>query len=404
MTHGLGNLVLSFLSHDWAGLVLASVVASLGISSVRVTRAKGAPRATAIGYAVLGIAGLLALGSIYHLIYVARVRSQYAPPGTLVDIGGYRLHVLAEGDARGKPTIVWMPGSHGGGFYVHHLHRMFRGEARSILIDRPGSGWSDIGPFPRTSAVESVEVIAALEKSGENGPFVLVGHSLGGLLVANIARRRPDLIAGIVLLDATPPDTINYAPPNPMLTRRRGPALWSATKRLFGLHPVMQPQPNPNPDMRRLDDIIAKQLGAAQEQVQAIEGAGTRAICAGASIFDELSPGGLGWHTSVYDGDLGNLPLFLVAPRDLNESEALMVAQLMGARPDANSSAYGVDTTRLLRFYARSRERYLAASSRSERIYSPAGTGHNFPYEAPETVVDAVRRMLLEHPHPPDVE
>ncbi len=96
MARSVGNLILSFLSHDWAGLVLASVVALLGLGCIRVARVYGATWPTWLGYAVLGIAGILAVGSTYHVIHMAQVRAKYPPPGAMVDIGGNCLHVFAE--------------------------------------------------------------------------------------------------------------------------------------------------------------------------------------------------------------------------------------------------------------------------------------------------------------------
>jgi hypothetical protein len=55
-----------------------------------------------------------------------------------------------------------------------------------------------------------------------------------------------------------------------------------------------------------------------------------------------------------------------------------------------------VDRDRLRRFYTRSRERYLTVSKRSRRLVAPAGTGHNFPYETPEFLLDVVRGLLRE--------
>ncbi|MGH8251245.1 MAG: alpha/beta fold hydrolase [Steroidobacteraceae bacterium] len=396
MTSWAWNLVLSFLSRDWAGLALALVVAVLGVWCISVARARGATWATGVGYLVLGIAGMLALGSIYHLVHMARVRAQYPPPGEMVDIGGYALHILAEGKARGKPTIVWIPGGHSPGVELYQLHKMLRDESRSILIDRPGSGWSDIGPFPRTTTLEASEVVAALENSGENGPFVLVGHSFGGLLVANIARRYPENIAGVVLLDATPPDAINYSPLNPILRQMRRDAMLSAIQRLFGIHPdVAQRRRGQDPNTKQTIDVIEKSMGEMFEKVQALQAA-SRSACAGASIFAELDHGGLGWETTVYDGDLGDLPVFLVAPGHVPMEEVLPVAKAMETIAGEGGGPGTIDATRLQRFYARTRERYLATSSRSERIIAPEGTGHLFPFETPEFVADVVRRMQEE--------
>ena len=57
---------------------------------------------------------------------------------------------------------------------------------------------------------------------------------------------------------------------------------------------------------------------------------------------------------------------------------------------------------RLRRFYRHTRERYLAASSRSQRIVTPAGTGHNFPYETPDFVIEVIRRAIAETTPQPD--
>ena len=89
------HLVLSLLSRDWVGLPVASVVALFGGWCLRVGRAGGATWMAGFGTAVLAIAGLLALGSVWHLVHTARTRSMHPPPGKLVDVGGYRLHVVA---------------------------------------------------------------------------------------------------------------------------------------------------------------------------------------------------------------------------------------------------------------------------------------------------------------------
>lgn len=391
------NSMLSLLSHDWAGLVPAVVLMALGAWWWRKSRLKRSIWRAASSSIVLGVGVLLAVAAVYHLMHMSRVRSEHPAPGKLVDVGGYRIHLLAEGDARGKPAVVWMPGAHGAGFYFHHLHRALRAEARSILIDRPGAGWSDIGPFPRTTAGEAEEVVKALEQAGEAGPYVLVGHSLGGLLMANIARRHPDKVASVVLLDATPPDAINYAPPNPFLSQMRRDAMWSAVQKLFGLHSDVVERlsgSEPDPATQRIIALTAARLGSAYHEVRAIED-GARAMTANASIFDELRPGGMDWHNTVYDGDLGDLPVYLVAPGELQELASMSKAMV---NEGGAASRAALDAQRLQRFYQRTRERYMAASTRTQRIYAPQGTGHNFPYETPEFVIETIRRVLTQPP------
>ncbi|MBO1414135.1 alpha/beta fold hydrolase [Streptomyces sp. FH025] len=348
----MANSLLAALSRDWLGVPVALVVAGAGVGLVAV----GAAWAVALGGLAMAVGALSAAGAVRHLVLVTREERDNPPPGQLVDVGGHRMHVLAEGEAGGGPTVVWMPGGHAPGQEFRELHTMLSTRARSVLVDRLGTGWSDVGPFPRTTAVEAEELPAALEAAGERAPFVFVGHSFGGLLVANVARRRPDLVAGLVLLDPTPLEVIAFAPPDGRLAAMRRGLLLTAVRQLFG----------------------------AQRGTGGRTGRG----CAAASIFTELSPSGLarvGWDTVVYDGDLGDLPLVLVIPRDLIGGEAVLA--------DARDA---VEAERISRFYLRSRVRYLAASTASRLVHTPEGTGHDFPREAPEFVVGVVGDLVRE--------
>lgn len=383
------HLLLAFLSRDLAGLWTAASV--LAIGTVVAVRSEGPLRIGALAFAALGV--LLVAGTLRHLFGLRRARLLHPPPGVLVKVRGRRIHVLAEGDARGRPAVVWMPGGHAGGLALHHLHRALREEARSILIDRPGTGWSDPGPFPRTTGREADEVLAALEAAGEEGPFILAGHSFGGLLFAAVARKSPESVAALMLLDATPPDTIVYGPPIPGLARMKWRPVFLGVLQLFGLDGLAErlSREQPNPEYERLERLIREQLGEAWHTARALD-RGPRAACASASIFDELTPQGMGaiaWTTLPYESDLDGIPLRLVAPGDMRDFE--QVAEMI---EDEAPTREQLDAARLRRFYMRSRERYLTLSSRSERVVAPAGTAHNFLYEAPDFVIEVVRRTL----------
>lgn len=383
------NSLLAFMSHDWAGLAIAALVAAVGLA-LWFARRRHRVLAFAGGFLV-AVAGLLAIGATYHLVYRWQVQAKYPPPGKLVDVGGYRVHVLAEGDAKGRAPVVWLTGAHGGGFGFYHLHAAIRGEARSILIDRPGTGWSDAGPFPRTTPAEVEEVVKALRNSGEKGPFIFAGHSFGGLLAANIARRYPELTAAVVLIDATPPDAINYAPPNPFLDEMFRDATAGIFQRAFGLHRATMERISPRedpPEFKRVIALVEERLGEAGLALRAIEDR-PRAFAASRSIFEELRRGGLGYEEVVYDGDLGDQRVYLVAPPRMAEFET--VAKVMIGGPEEREQR---DAIRLQRFYTLTRERYMQVSSRAVRVFAPDGSGHNFPYEHPGFVVETIRRVL----------
>lgn len=388
------NLVLAWVGRPWAGFGLAVPLVILGTALIVAFARPGFREGQVLGLALLLLGVLAAAGASRSLSRVLRTRARHPPPGQLVDVGGYRMHVLAEGEARGRPAVVWFAGGHTGGFAIHHLHRAQSASARSILVDRPGTGWSDLGPFPRTTAREASEVIAALEAAGERGPFVVAGHSLGGLLAANIARRWPERVAGVVLMDATPPDSLVYGPHLPWVGSMSRAAFRLALERAFGVaRNAATPKSIDSEPMRRLTRTIEECLGEEGCVLREIESTSAHAA-ASASIYRELTPHGLvdvAWETVVYDGELRDLPVLVVAPAELVEFEAVQ-------RDLASETAPGApdDSVRMQRFFARCRERYMASSSRARRVHAPAGTGHNFIYEAPEFVATVVASFLDE--------
>lgn len=385
----LRDALLSLLSRDWAGLLIAVAIAALaGITGYM----QGNLAGQFIASAGLVIALGLAMASLRHLITLTRARIRHPPPGRFVDLGGYRVHILAEGEVRhGRPPVVWFAGGHACGYAIHHLHRAFRDETRSILIDRPGTGWSDTGPFPRSTALEAQEVVQVLERAGERGPFIWVGHSFGGLLVANVARRRPDLVHALVLLDPTPLETIVFGPQLAALKEMRRTAWLGGLAMLFGVD--IQQRANARarlvPVYAKAMDATQKALGTEVMTAREVErNAGN--FFATASIFGELSPEGVAacaWDTVVYDRDLEDLPVWLVGPRDDADAD-------IAALPESQSGSTE-NARRMFRFFAATRERYMATSTRSQRIVAPKGAGHNFIYEEPEWTMSVMRELLF---------
>jgi pimeloyl-ACP methyl ester carboxylesterase len=128
-----------------------------------------------------------------------------SPAGKLVDLGGYRLHINTIG--KGGPSIVLIAGSGDYSFDWSLVQREVSQFARVSSYDRAGSAWSDLGPTPRTMKQEAYELHLLLRKAGVHVPYVLVGHSLGGLIARIYANMYPGEVAGIVLVDSTHEDT-----------------------------------------------------------------------------------------------------------------------------------------------------------------------------------------------------
>jgi pimeloyl-ACP methyl ester carboxylesterase len=132
----------------------------------------------------------------------------FPPPGKMVDVGGYRVHVYCEGERRSGPLLVFNADSGDNGLVFRKVMEGASAFARSCAIDRAGFGWSDLGKPDRSIPATAREIHAALSGAGEKGPYVLVGHGLGALQVLGFSSAFPDDTGGAVLLDPTPPNCL----------------------------------------------------------------------------------------------------------------------------------------------------------------------------------------------------
>ncbi|MYK69791.1 MAG: hypothetical protein F4020_09880, partial [Gammaproteobacteria bacterium] len=129
-----------------AGIAVIGFLLAVGLQRLQTEpRSLWSRAGTLIVLAAGASSAVLLWGGITSFIDISRLAFDHPPPGTLVDVGGYHMHVLVEGDAGDGPTVIWIPGGHGQGLALYHLHAAIRDETRSILFDRPGTGWSDPG-------------------------------------------------------------------------------------------------------------------------------------------------------------------------------------------------------------------------------------------------------------------
>jgi pimeloyl-ACP methyl ester carboxylesterase len=132
--------------------------------------------------------------------------------GERVDIGGRALRVIRAGPpaaGRKGPLVVCEHGAFGCGtdWAVVQDKLAARGLA-SLAYDRAGIGHSDPGPEPRDGRAINDDLEALLDKLGETGPILLVGHSMGGLMVRLFILERTRAVAGLVLVDAVGPEVL----------------------------------------------------------------------------------------------------------------------------------------------------------------------------------------------------
>lgn len=121
----------------------------------------------------------------------------------MVPVAGTRLHLYITG--AGAPTVVLEAGiaatSLGWALVQGEIARF----ARTVSYDRAGLGWSGAATTPRTPGHIAAELRAALNEAGLEPPFILVGHSFGGLAAARFAIDYEQDVAGLVLVDPLNP-------------------------------------------------------------------------------------------------------------------------------------------------------------------------------------------------------
>jgi len=155
---------------------------------------------------VAGTAVTVALASaVYQAVAEDSDRRRYPPPGQMVDVGGRRLHVLDMGT--GSPTAVIVPAIGGNVLDLLAFHRELAKEMRVCVYDRAGFGWSDPPPHRRRNFDDMAsELRQSLAGAGIYPPYLLVGHSIGGIIARRFAVRYPADVAGMVLIDSSHED------------------------------------------------------------------------------------------------------------------------------------------------------------------------------------------------------
>ena len=184
---------------------------------------------------LIGLAVILAVWIGAGLAVVA-LSGPFEPRGRFVDIGGRNLRLVCEGPKSGKP-IIWMEaGAWGLAADFAAIQRGLTAKGlRSCAYDRAGMGFSDPGPAPRDSAAIASDLAKLIKASGEQGPFILMAHSMGGQHVRLLAGQHPEMVAGLVLLEATTPEMTSDPRAQPFLSRVRNVARATAVAGSLGL-------------------------------------------------------------------------------------------------------------------------------------------------------------------------
>lgn len=293
--------------------------------------------------------------------------------GQLVDVGGYRLHVLCEGS--GSPTVLmeaalWEPG-----LTWSLVQPKVAAFTRACVYDRAGLGWSEVGPRARSAEVMVEELSTLLRNAGVGPPFVLVAHSWGGILAKLFAHRYGEDVAGMVLVDSAHEEQFLRFPDS---IRAAQPAMWemqmgfleSLRAAIEGgeLHPGTLPVPP------QLPGAAAEAYRAVMANAGAIETMKSE-LALTESIHAEVRAAGI--------ETLGDIPLVV-----LRHGEPI----------PAFPAELGV-TSDDMKQYERTWQELQEATARLSprgRVGVVEGSGHMIHHDKPDEVVEAIREVVEE--------
>lgn len=146
------------------------------------------------------VLGTLIAGAVYQAIATGSGARRFPPPGSLVSVGTHALHIQRSG--AGGPVVILEAGAGGTSLDWSKVQPELAQSMTVVSYDRAGLGWSESGPLPRTSGRIAEELHALLRASEIAPPYILVGHSFGGLNMRMFASKYPEEVSGLVLVDS----------------------------------------------------------------------------------------------------------------------------------------------------------------------------------------------------------
>jgi pimeloyl-ACP methyl ester carboxylesterase len=158
------------------------------------------------GRAALAFAAVMSSAAAVQQALTVQDRRRYPPPGLLINIDSRPMHLQVRGPHTGGPTVVLEAGMGSFSPNWYWVQQELAPSVRSVAYDRAGLGWSRRSRRPRDAQTIAVELRDALREAGIEPPYVLAGHSFGGLPVRAFADLYPELTAGLILVDASHPD------------------------------------------------------------------------------------------------------------------------------------------------------------------------------------------------------
>jgi pimeloyl-ACP methyl ester carboxylesterase len=311
---------------------------------------------------------ILAAGVVYEQICERRDSERLPQVGQSVDVGGRSMNISCRGE--GAPTVVFDSGVGEPGYEWVDIQAEVAKYTKACWFDRAGYGWSDAGPFPGRSAEMAKDLHALLTDSRIKGPYVLVGHSLGGLNARVYNGMYPEEVAGAVLVDAAHEDEPRRAPK--FMLGRTAPRffwrpIWIAAQcaKAVGLIRLVTPAPSvPDDPSNRTREQIVRALRRQPKMI---------ATLADPSISESYAQ-------AETAGDFGDRPLVVLTRGKMATRQSL-------TDMDREAEAYE-------QVWMHEIQPKLARLSTRGRQVIISSSGHDIPDESPAAVVAATREVV----------
>jgi pimeloyl-ACP methyl ester carboxylesterase len=297
----------------------------------------------------------------------------------LVDVGGFRLHANCTGT--GSPTVVLESALGGSSLSWSLVQPTLERLTRVCSYDRAGFGWSDAGPLPRSASRLADELHVLLARASIPPPYVLVGHSYGGLVVRIFTHRHRADVAGLVLVDPAHPEDWVKPAPKEQIKIDRGVALCRQGSR-------------------------AARLGVARV-VSALVGIG--ALAPARALVGLIGRGALSREDEGILAPIWRLPPEARRPLrgfwsqekffDALGSQIASIAESAAATLEADAGGYGdlplvtISSTNPGQYRLRQQEALARLSTRGRHIIAK-NSGHWIPLDEPQTVIDAIKQLI----------
>jgi len=311
----------------------------------------------------------------------------FPPPGKLVDIGGWRLHLNCTGQSNAsQPTVILEAGM--GDFSVEWslVQPVVAKSARVCSYDRGGDGWSDMGPHPRTFHQIVYELHTLLDKAGIKPPLILVGHSYGGWLVRLYGSTYPADVVGMVLVEAGADNPWRMLSDgktvraSDLVTKRQVPQVKvSDPLRVSDIPPTALAQMKAGlaESVRTANDPPRNKLPLDAQRMRSWTLGQLGHIAAAVNPFENEELKELRDQRASSEYPLGAMPLIVIT-RGISEKEG----------PDGEAFA----AEHLQEHTA------LAKLSRKGKLIIATHSGHHVQLDEPELVVSSIREVLKSVP------